>query len=87
MWSMHDDNESNCEKVNEISGLTQAVGVLDVFVFLGIIELAGLMLAILWPLTAIIIFMILIIMLSSLIFRGRHRKLYFKLKLQGFFRD
>lgn len=87
LWDMAGDNPSEVEKVTKINGLNWKVGVADAVLAPAIIIFIGLLASIMWPITLIFLILLILLQIQTFLFRGRHRKLMFELKLKGLYRD
>lgn len=87
LWDMSSDRPSEVKKVTEINGLSWTVGVLDAVLAPTIIIGIGLIASIMWPVTLIFLILLVLLQIQTFLFRGRHRKLMFELKLKGLYHD
>jgi len=84
---MASDKPSEVAKVGTLTGLKWNVGVFDAVLATTIITFIGILGAITWPITIVFILMLIFLHIQKFIFRGRHRKLVFELKLKGLYND
>jgi len=87
LWDMSSDRPCEVKKVTEINSLSWTVGVLDAVLAPTIITGIGLVASIMWPITLIFLVLLVLLQIQTFLFRGRHRKLMFELKLKGLYRD
>ncbi len=87
LWDMASDRPAEAGRVAEMNSLHWRVGVLDAVLAPTIITGLGLIAAIMWPVTLIFLVLLVLLHIQKFIFRGRHRKLIFELKLKGLHRD
>jgi len=87
LWDMASDKPNEVGKVTEMYSLKWTVGVLDTTLATGFITLLGLLASIMWPVSVILICLLIILQIEKLIFRGRHSKLQFERRLKGLHRD
>lgn len=88
LWDMAGDSTINVNKVVKLNGRSLLkVGVADAIFAPAILALIGIVSSIMWPITIIFILMLIILQIQKFIFRGRHRKLMFELKLKGLYDD
>ena len=87
LWDMASDRPSEVGKVAKLSGLKWHIGVLDAVLAPTIIIGVGLIASIAWPITLIFLVLLVLLQIQTFLFRGRHRKLMFTLKLKGLHHD
>ncbi len=87
LWDMATDKPSDVGEVTKLYSLKWTIGVLDVGLATGITTLFGLLAAIMWPVSVILVCLLIILQIQKFIFRGRHAKLQFKRRLEGIHRD
>ncbi len=87
LWEMSSDRPSEVEKVKKMNSLKWAIGVSDAVLATTIITLIGLLASIMWPITIMLTLMLIILQIQKFLFRGKHRKLMFELKLKGIYHD
>ncbi len=87
LWDVAGDQSVMVEQVTELNGLKWEVGVADAVLVTGLTTGIGILAAIIWPITLILLVLLVLLQIQTFIFRGRHRKLMFQLKLKGLYRD
>lgn len=87
LWDMASDRPIEARKVAKMNGLKWEVGVLDAILAPTLIVGVGLIASIMWPVTLIFLVLLVLLQIQKFIFRGRHRKLMFELKLKGLHHD
>ena len=87
LWDMASERPSEVSKVDKLTGLKWNVGVSDAVMATAIITFVGILAAITWPIVLIFTLMVILLQTQKFIFRGRHRKLMFELKLKGLYND
>jgi len=84
---MATDKPSDVGEVTKLYSLKWTIGVLDVALATGSVTLFGLLASIMWPVSVMIICLLIILQIVKFIFRGRHSKLQFERRLKGLHRD
>lgn len=87
LWDMADDCPAEAGTVAKVNSLKWKIGVLDAVLAPTIFTAIGLVASIMWPITLIFLILLALLQIQKFVFRGRHRKLKFELKLKGQYHD